>query len=273
MSKNDTAEAAAFMYVHAIVGARLEEYDHSGRQGAVDALLHYPDGRIASLEVTSTAADGQRQLYALLAANETLPNPGNWTWTASIDDPRDFPELLNRVESLILKCEARGITHPEHAYDQAFAGDPDFAWIVGSSVTLWGDPKLPKIREEDGKERPLWVTQGGSGGTVDESLNQFGHAVDDLLAEPHVRKRVQKLTRDGTEAHRDEQHLFLVADGSALPYGVFHALALRDVEPPGVPKLPGTVTHLWLAVPFSPWLILGRAGRWTRYKRSEYDNN
>jgi hypothetical protein len=187
--------------------------------------------------------------------------------------PRDFPELLARVESLILKCEARGITYPEHAYDQAFAGDPDFAWIVGSSVTLWGVSKLPKIREEDGKERPLWVTQGGSGGTVDESLNQFGRAVDDLLAEPHLRKRVQKLTRDGTVAHRDEQHLFLVADGSALPYGVSHALALRDVEPPGTPNLPGAVTHLWLAVPFSPWLTLGHARGWTRYARSEYDDS
>ena len=39
---------------------RLEPYDPSGRQGAVDALLHYADGRIAALEVTSTAAPGRR---------------------------------------------------------------------------------------------------------------------------------------------------------------------------------------------------------------------
>lgn len=271
MSKNDRAEAAAFMYVPAIVGARLEEYDHSGRQGAVDALLHYPDGRIASLEVTSAAADRQRQLYFLLAQHETLPNPGSWSWMATIDDPRDLPELLSRVESLILKCENLGITYPSHAYEQAFGGDPDFAWIVGSTVTLWGDPKLSKIRGEDGAERPLFLTQGGSGGTVDDSLNKFNQAVDELLAEPHVQKRIRKLTRDGAEAHRDEQHLFLLADGSALPYGVFHALALRDVEPPGVPNLPGTVTHLWVAVPFSPWLILGRDGRWIRYERIDYD--
>ena len=45
--------------------------------------------------------------------------------------------------------------------------------------------------------------------------SQFGEAVGDLLAEPHVRKRIKKLIRDGAAAHRDEQHLFLLADGSA----------------------------------------------------------
>src|SRR5690348_11419406 len=108
MSAKDRAEAAAFHYVPAILNVRLQEWDHSGRQGAVDALLHYPDGRVASLEVTSAAADGRRQLYSLLQANQTLPNPGNWTWSASIDDPRDFPQLVDRSEQIILKSEALG---------------------------------------------------------------------------------------------------------------------------------------------------------------------
>lgn len=269
MSKEDPAEAAAFHYVPAILGVRLEEYDHSGRQGAVDALLHYPDGRVASLEVTSAAGCGRRQLHSLLKANETLPNPGNWTWSATIDDPRDFPELLARLERIILQSEARGITHPEHAYSEAFGGDADFAWVVRSSVTMWGDPNLPKIRQDDGVERPLWLTEGGMGGTVDEELNGFGVAVSDLLAEPHVQKRVEKLSRDG----RDEQHLFVAVDGSAIPYGVFHALALRDVTPPGRPPLPGSVTHLWVLVPFSPCVVLGSGDTWTRYARDAYHDD
>ena len=55
---------------------------------------------------------------------------------------------------------------------------------------MWGDPNLPKIREDDGAERRLWLTQGGMGGTVDEKLNGFNAAVNDLPEESHVQKRV-----------------------------------------------------------------------------------
>lgn len=120
MSAKDRAEEAAFHYVPVILGVEIEPYDHSGRQGAVDGLLHYPDGRVASLEVTSAAAQGRRQLYSLLATNQILPDPGDWTWSASIDDPKDFPDFRERVQRIISKSEARGITHPEHAYNEAW---------------------------------------------------------------------------------------------------------------------------------------------------------
>ena len=61
----DSAEKAAFKLIPMYTGAELQHYDHSGRQGAVDALLHFPDGRIAALEVTSAAAPGQRQLESI----------------------------------------------------------------------------------------------------------------------------------------------------------------------------------------------------------------
>jgi hypothetical protein len=265
MSAKDQAETAAFHYVPAILGVRLEEYDHSGRQGAVDALLHYPDERVAALEVTSAAADGRRQLYSLLNANPTLPNPGSWTWSATIDDPRDFPELLERVERIIVKCEANGVTHPEHAYDLALAGDPDLGWIVRSSVTMWGSPELPKIREEDGVERPLFVHLGGTGGVVDESLSGFAPAVSALLGLSHLQKRLEKLRR----TDHTEQHLFVLADDSAFPFEVAYALMTRDVIPPGRPALPSNLTHLWLLLTFSPWILLGTREGWLRYARNE----
>lgn len=263
MNAEDPAEAAAFRHVPAILGVTLEEFDHSGRQGAVDALLHYPDGRVAALEVTSAAASGRRQLYALLAANQELPNPGDWTWSATIDDPRDFPELRERVGRIILASEALGIRQPERAYEMAFRGDPDFVWITRSSVTMWGSPELPRIREKDGAERPLVVTQGGSGGAVDENLSNFAAAIDEILSEAHTQKRVAKLERAGW----DEQHLFVVVDDSALPFDVFYALVSRDLTPPGVPTLPGAVTHLWIMVAFSPSILLATKGGWRRHAR------
>lgn len=140
-----------------------------------------------------------------------------------------------------------------------------------SSATLWGSPGLPKIRETDGVERPLFVTQGGAGGSVDESLAGFAEAVTTMLAEPHVQKRVKKLRRDG----HDEQHLFAVVDESAFPFPVTYALMARDVLPPGQPTLTGDLTHLWLLVTFTPWVLLGTSNGWARheYTRQQGTNN
>lgn len=267
MAVEDPAEVAAFHYVPKILGVELEEFDKDGRQSAVDALLHYEDGHVAALEVTSGAAPGKRQLYVLLDATSTLPNPGNWTWSASIGDPIDLPQLLERVERLILKSEARGVTRPNHDYEAARTGDEDFAWIIRSSVSMWGSPELPKIREHDGAERPLFLTPSPQGGAVDEALEGFEDAVSALLAQSHVQKRIEKLSRAG----HNEQHLFLLLDFTALPFSVAYVLANRDAKPRDPPRLPGSVTHLWLLMVYSPWIYLGTTQGWLRYDRDEWD--
>ncbi len=231
----------------------------------MDALLHYSDGRIAAMEVTSAAAEGQRQLYALLTKRyETLPNPGTWTWSATVGSPRDLPELAERCERIILTCEARGVRNPRYAYDLYFAGDPDIAWLIGSTVDLHGSPELPKWDDEKKRERPLFVTQGGRGGTVDETLSGFATAMEAVIAQDHVQKRIAKLAA----SKHVEKHLFIVVDDSAVPFEVFYALTTRDVLPPTGPALPGSVTHLWLLVPFSPWLFLVTDDGLTRHNRS-----
>ena len=157
----DTPEEAAFHLVPRFLGGGVlaEPHDHSGRQGAVDFLLRYPDGRVAAMEVTSSAGSGLRQLYALLAKYETLPNPGAWTWSATIGHPRDLPELLQRYRGIILYCEAKGIASPQQAYDHR--GNPDIAWVFTSTVEFWGAPSLPKWDVEKQRERPLFLTPAG----------------------------------------------------------------------------------------------------------------
>ena len=261
---SDPAERAAFELIPRLLanGVEVEPYDHSGRQGAVDALLHYPDGRVASLEVTSAASDGARQLYALLGTDyETLPNPGNWTWSATVDHPRDLPELASRCGRIIVLCESAGVAHPKHAYE--LISDPDINWLMRASADLHGSPGLPKMDGE--RERPLYVTPGGKGGAVNESLSRFAKAVEDVLSQSHVQKRVAKLARSG----HSEQHLFVLIDDSAMPFDVAYALAARQVMPPSASALPGDVTHLWLLVTFTPWVFLVTDDGIVRHRRSE----
>ncbi len=260
---DDPSEVLAFRVVPECLGAGVwcEPFDHSGRQGAVDGILHYPDGRLAALEVTSASEDGARQLYSLLAHEyETLPNPGDWTWSATVNHPRDLPELAERVGRIILFCEEHGIRDPVHAYEFIFT-EPDLNWLAGSSAVLHGSPNLPKM---DGtRERPLFVTPGSRGGAVDEDLVGFAEAVDGVVDSEHVKRRIAKLARSG----QTEQHLFLLMDFDSLPFEVAYALAQRDIVPQTSPGLPGDVTHLWIVVTWSPWIFLVTAERLQRFQR------
>ncbi|TSD65686.1 hypothetical protein [Aeromicrobium piscarium] len=249
----DKPEQVAFDVVARLLGGGVtaEPNDHSGRQGAVDFLLHYPDGGDAAMEVTSAAAEGMRQLYSLLDATQTLPNPGEWTWSATIDHPRDLPDLIERCGRIIEYCEANGIEWPSYAYDHRFM-NPDVAWLIGSTAAMHGSPDLPKWDAEKNRERPLFLTPGGRGGGVNESLSKFAGAIDDVVAQGHVQKRVKKLGRSGL----DEQHLFILADDTALPFDVIYGLMRGTVTPPTAPTLPGTVTHLWVLVTMTPRVFL-----------------
>jgi hypothetical protein len=244
----DTPEKAAYALVPRLIGGGVtaESNDHSGRQVVVDFVLHYADGHDAALEVTSVAGEGKRQLYSLLDKHETLPNPGAWTWKATIDHPRDLPELIKRCGRIIEYCEDNSISRPKRAYQHC--SNPDLKWLMQSTANLYGSPDLPNWDAEKNRERPLFLTQGGAGGTVDESLSRFAPTVDEVIEQAHVQKRIAKLARSG----HNEQHLFLVIDYTALPFDVSYGLMSGTVTPPTAPKLPGAVTHLWLLITFTP---------------------
>jgi hypothetical protein len=263
-ARQDTAETAAFRLVPMHSGAELEHYDHSGRQGVVDALLHYPDGRTAALEVTSAAAEGQRQLDSLLRRKDKKPaNPRQWTWMATVKTPRDLPDLAERAGRIILRCEALHITTAETA--SHLTDDPDFAWLLGSTVTLHGRPDLPKTANN--RDRHLLVFEGVSGGGLNDTSHDFGDAIDELLAHDHVTRRARKLMSSGY----DERHLFIMVDETALPTSISFALKARRALPAKAPNLPPGVTHLWLLVAFAPQLLLATVDGWQTFERDSPD--
>jgi hypothetical protein len=256
----------AFELVPAFLGGgvRVEPHDHSGRQGAVDALLHYPDGRTGALEVTSHAPDGHQQRDKLLATKyQTLPNPGRWTWDASVGHPRDLPGLGQRVARIIALSERHEVQYPNEAYE--LRHDPDIAWLMTSSVELFGHPSVPKMDGE--RERPLYVMPAGGGGIVDETLQGFADAMNGVLAHPNVVRHAEKVVRHGA----DEAHLFIAItpDDEGDRFGVWYALMWRDVMPPAAPALPCGVTHLWLAVLWTPWVFLVTADGLQRHRRPD----
>lgn len=254
----DSAESVAYRLVAMCTGAAVEHYDHSGRQGAVDALLHFPDDRTAVLEVTSAAAPGQRQLDAIRRRRDMLPtNPGKWIWLAQLRTPQDFAELKHRAGRIILRSEELGIASPHTATN--LTDDPDFDWLVNSKVTLQGFPGSPKA---GGDDHPLTVLEGMTGGGRNERPRDFEDAVVTLLREQHIVKRARKLLRSGYT----EQHLFIMVDETALSESAHYALRKRSTPPTDVVQLPLGVTHLWLLVAFSHRLLLATVDSWESFE-------
>lgn len=135
-------EAVLAVGVAEAVGATAVENDVAGRQGVVDALLRYPDGRCAALEVTSHAGDGIRQRNGELAKRGSkLISPGQWTWTAQFISVRHLPEFEERVSRLVLHCESAGITDPNRLQSWEVEDGSDLAWLLTTDIKLWGHPK------------------------------------------------------------------------------------------------------------------------------------
>jgi hypothetical protein len=74
-------ERGACLIAERVLGVVAEAWDVDGREGAVDAMLTYPDGRRAAFEVTSLSAEGAIQTQRLLGRdNFNWPLPGQWWW-------------------------------------------------------------------------------------------------------------------------------------------------------------------------------------------------
>lgn len=244
-------ERFAAIAVERATGGRAEAHDVGGRQGAYDFTLIYPDGRVAAAEVTSYAQPGRLQLESLLGRTDyEWPNLGAWIWIIHLSSPTDLPELRRIYAHVIARCEAYGVTRPEHLPWHLQEADPALRWLEGSGVSMWGHP-VPEADAE--KRRPVYVMPDGDGGIVDEELSGLDQAVADMLREPSVARRVVKVGK----ADADEHHLFVRVDMTGLPFSVTAALTGHPIRLPPISKLtlPGRLTHLWLALRFAGALL------------------
>jgi hypothetical protein len=253
-------ERFACLVAEHVLGARAQAWDTDGRQAAVDAVLTLADGRKASFEVTSLAASGALQTDSLLHRDGyAWPCPGRWWWTIQVGDVRDLPRLRDVYQDIALRCEAAGATRPEQLRGGLHEGDPDLRWLVEeSSSDMVGHPDVP-CREGD-LVRDATVMPSGRGGGVDTGLTGLRQALLDAFDEPHIARRIQKLTVSAGE----ERHLFIAVHWSALPFSVAYGLWTGDALPPDAPPLPSGVTHLWLAG-LGQRVLLGDAEGWQQH--------
>ena len=223
-------ERLAFAVAGAVLGVTVDPYDRDGRQRAVDAILHYSDGRKAALEVSATGPDSETPIQHYLGQrgrSQTVPGVTG-TWVVQL--PRTFhPADMRKVGEELRQRELRGV----RLLGELSATDVDIAKLAdrgvradlikttGSRVHFVLSPTAAPLRP-------------GPGGLARE--------LDALLGEERVRSKLSKLAASGFA----ERHLFLIVLPGTFRQPVFDTLAFSGLLPETPPQLPGGLSQVWL---------------------------
>ena len=149
-----------------MTGGLAEPWDVKGRQGAVDAMLHLPDGRTAAFEIMAYDQDYGIQLDRLLGADDLhWPATGRWWWTIRVGSRSDVPRLRESYGRIVRLCEAAGVERPEQLWSRHLEVDADIAWLVEeSSSNMFGHSNVPTV--DGDRVRDVDVLPAGRGGGV-----------------------------------------------------------------------------------------------------------
>lgn len=235
MSAYRPDEAFARDVVGRVLGVSVEEYDIDGRQGAVDARLHYPDGRpTAALEVSSLGPSDEARIMNVLDKQGYKRTVAGLSGTWIVRVPRDFhPGKLRLLDDALRHCEDCGLTDLRQARGGSAAVDALLDLGVGGAAT-----------EEPSANGPIvWVSNDMIGGFVGDGGLDLPDLVNTALREEKMQSKLDKLAASGCE----ERHLFLYVRPLAFSYAAYDNLSFGGPLPSGPPQLPDGLSQLWLA--------------------------
>lgn len=244
MTKGDALdEQFAKLAVERATGATLTHHDSGGLQAAVDYLMHYADGRVGALEVTSVSDDRQRALYTQLERiNFSLPSAGRYAWSVRVTGKTNIRALRELDRDVIVLCEAVGVSRSRALSRDSLAPEIRSLLESGAEFTLASDDPLTFQ-----PDRPVHVWPPGGAGFVRNDLNALPGELEDVFDISSVRRRVEKVCRR-TE---DERQLFVWFGPGGLSFPTWDALNRRAAVPDAVPSCDDRLTHLWFTTPFA----------------------
>jgi hypothetical protein len=196
-----------------------------------DFDLHYPDGEIAAVEVTSsrdqTITQISKEVFARHGGAEIPANQCRKTWLIQLERDANIKFIRKYADCYLAELEAAGIEGFElqdclqrNCPEQIARIHKDLKLIYASSLLTSASPII-KLLSVDGPARAYISTS----------------ATD--AAEREIEPNKEKLGRATTK----ERHLVVYID---LTTGEAWSAMTRFPPPPVVPTLPAEVTHLWL---------------------------
>lgn len=226
-------EQFAFNVVGRVLGAEVEHYDRDGRQGVIDAVLHFPDGRQAALEVSSIGPQDEARITGALNAQHHRRDIPGLSRVWSVDVPSDFrPRDLPLVDAALLRCERSG-----------FGSLDDALWDDESRVLLTEGVSAFTVSVTGPTVPKAYVHVHGPGGWEGRGIEPLPDELAAHLDAPEMQDNLAKLAASGIE----ERHLFLMVRPSALSFPVYDSLSFGGPLPTRPPQLPAVLTEVWLA--------------------------
>lgn len=225
-------EDTAFAIVTKVLGVEVDPYNCDGRQNAVDALLRYPDGHEAALEVSSLGPEAEAAITSILRKlrHQRAVEGIRRTWAVTI--PRDFPPAdLGKLDG---EREAASL-------DLLYAGNGAEAGV--REARKWVDAGLRADVVTVSEDQPprVWLTLDGIPGTVDGAE----HLLAGLAVALSSGKMQSKIHKTGALGH-EERRLFLRVRMSAFSPGVTDNIYFGGPLPSDAPQLPGGLSQVWL---------------------------
>ncbi len=262
VSQERPEERSAFAVVGSILLVTIEPYDRCGRQRAVDAILHYPDGRTAALEVSSIGPDDEAAITNYLGHRGHYKSIAglNRRWLVQI--PRDFhPADMRKIDIVLPWCEARGAEHlSELAGYCAEVDDLLRQGVRANAVTNAAG------RMDPAGSRVYFVLPA-MGGFSGRGLASLPDELAEALRTPKIQSKIRKLAASGLE----ERHLLLIVRPSAFSWPVYDGLAFGGPLPTETPLLSDGLSQVWLLTGLQAGgVVRGISGRgWYRDQMPE----
>lgn len=230
MTTDSYHERLALAVAGAVLGVTVEPYDRDGRQRAVDAILHYADGRKAALEVSATGPDSEVPIQHYLGQrghSRTIAGVSG-TWVVQL--PRTFhPSDMRKVEEGLRRFEEREAMH----LSELTTVGADLGQLLPQGV------RADLMRARGSRVHfvlpPTAASAGALLGGLPEELNA-------VLSTERMQSKLKKLAASGLA----ERHLFLIVLPGTFRHPVFDTLAFSGRLPDCVPLLPGGLSQVWL---------------------------
>lgn len=221
MSNIRPDEQVAFDIVGRLLGVEVEHYDCHGRTKAVDALLHYEDGRTAALEVSSLGPIVEAEISNVLYRDRAWRRRTDGltrSWLATV--PRTLrARQLAGIDRAFLRCEELGYEDLRKAADV----DRLCGCLYRSGV------RASTTGDSDAEGRPVaYVLLDFLGGASGGGAVELSAELAEALAGPRQQSKIDKLL----ESRFEERHLFLFVRSQAFSFAVSDLLASGGALPP-----------------------------------------
>lgn len=228
----------------------------------LDFSVHYPDGTVGVLEVTTVTTTADRRLSARLAGlGHRLEAPGSWNWfvTVSTDDALDW--VLNNAAEVVPRWEAHDVHDTDDIPLLRLQGHGELvtppAGVNFAGAFAVTDDRVPQ----------LWLHPSPISAVYDDQADVITPALQAALQhQDNLVLHVKKL-QDWSAARR---LLFLLEDLEGLPPAATMELNPLTHVPTGVLHLPDLIDEVWVR----PWsgavLLRATTSGWEIFERSEY---